>query len=240
MAVPMLKSSSTLLPLTTKAVGGFTLAAHRHVSGVQIAGRRGAGASRHDDRIGLLRTGRNHARLQRQQIGEAAAVQGNIRHLLAGERAANLRVRGVHKQVADRHFDRGGFRTHFQLGVEPEGGVRADGNVGCNIWLKAGSLDGDLILTGGKREDCISALDAGPGALGIAGGRVDQLHQSARDSSAAGVHYCTGNAARVGGESGRGDAEKDREPNYTEHRRPPCFALEDCWLRNDPLAIGDC
>ena len=75
-----------------KPVAGLALPVDGQVAGIEIAGRRRAGAAGHDDGVGLLRAGGNHARLERQHVGVAAAGNRHGSSRGRGDRFSHLHL----------------------------------------------------------------------------------------------------------------------------------------------------
>ena len=97
-----------------EAVRGLALTADRHDAGIEPARRRDrAGDAGHDDAVGLNGRRRDDARLNRQQVRVAAAVERQRRHRLRRHDLAKLRRHGVDPDGVDRHGD--GFRLLAQL-----------------------------------------------------------------------------------------------------------------------------
>jgi hypothetical protein len=129
-----------------EAVRGLTLAAHGDDPGVQASRRvhraRDAG---HDDAVGLNRGHRNDARLNRQEVSVAAAVQRQRSHRRRRNDFSELCGHSVDANRIHRHRDRFALLAQFEGDVDLDRAVGVDGDAGPLLRPETVNLDGDVV-----------------------------------------------------------------------------------------------
>ena len=134
-----------------EAVRAFALAADRHVAGVELPGRRDRPRdARHDDRVRLNGRDRNHARLNRQQVGVAAPVQRQRRHLRRRDDFAELSGDGLHAHFGPGHGDRFRLSADFKRRIFLQRAVRGDGQAGALLRLETFELNREVVAGDGQ------------------------------------------------------------------------------------------
>ena len=205
-----------MLPFTRKPFDGLALSADREVAGIQVARGRSGRAARHDDGVGLQRTGGNHARLHGQQIGKAASVQRHRGHVLRRDQSTVLRRIGLRGQNAGGDFD--DFRMlgqrELHVGAQAGGGLNVDAGVVKR--LEAGYGNGHLV---GPRRDIGEGIRAVGSRLRVqprAGSEISQYDVGAGYNGPARIGDGAGDLSAVGGESVVGEESegehKKQEP----------------------------
>ena len=180
-----------------EAVGGLALAVDGEVAGVGVAGGvDAAGDAGHDDGAGEEGRDGRYAGLDGEEVGVAAAVQGEGRHLAGRDDLAE--VSGCGFDLDDRVT---GYGDCVRSLADLEGCVNTNGGVGvhCKVCLslraKACGGDGQVVVADWEVGEDVEALLVGDGLIGGLLSGVDQFQDCARDYGAALVCDCAGDAA---------------------------------------------
>ena len=210
-----------------EAVGVFALAADRLVAGVQTAGgsnrHRSAG---HDDRVGLLRGHRHDARLKRQKIGEAAAVERDRGHDLAANDFAHLGALDidVHRGIQNRDLLR--LFADLQEYVYFQSRVYIDDYASALVGLEAWATDFDLIVPHGDDRECVEAVVIRVGRPSDPRIGVANHYSCIWNDRTSGVFHRAGNAPACACPRVSACKKKNRDE---DSRSPRCVVYRDVY-----------
>ena len=103
---------------------------------------------------------RRDARLDREQIGVAAAVEWDVGYPLAGYRWAQFGVRLFHLHLLRllAHVDRLRLHRKLRARIHLEPAFHIDRQSAAAICRKAGSPDLSLVLADGNGSECVCSL----------------------------------------------------------------------------------
>src|SRR5271167_211908 len=152
-----------------ETVGKFALSVNRNSAGIQIARGREYACTHILNGIARDRGDGNNARLQGQQIGEAAAVQGHARHLSARNHLTVLCARRVDSEW--RIDDQYGVRplANDQDRVDSQCAVGINHDSGLAVRAESQACDFDLVVPNREVRKRIKAFAVGSRCLTDAG-----------------------------------------------------------------------
>ena len=238
-----------------EAVRRLTLAADRQIAGIELPRRRHrAGDAGHDDRVGLHRRDRNHARLDGEQIGEAPAVERQRRHRLGRHDLADLRRGGFDVHGRGRDGDRLALPAHLERGVDLQAAVDVHGDAGALQRLEPFEGDGQVVAAHRDVRKRVDALPVGHDGILVAQRRVRERDGGAGNDAAARILDCSGQTAAGLSLCQRNPNEQDDHgQDNTTHRhcsdssttvlhvgrgRPAQHSVNHMLTRNAPEVIG--
>ena len=165
--------------------------------------------------------GGGDARHQREKLRKIAAVELELRGLLAGDETADLARVGFHLGGIGLDGDRLGEGADFHFERHGELGIDRELDAIQHQFLEAFGFGGDVVEADGQVGDEVIAAVVGGGGAGESGVRINGGDGDAGNQAAAGIGDLAGDFLVVGGLGGRVDGEKtdyDREYD-TEYNR---------------------
>ena len=140
--------------------------------------------------------GRDHARDERSELGEAAAVQGQVDDLLLVDDDAEGGVAGLHERRIADHGDVLGEVADGEPQVHARGLRDVDADALAHQGTEPLQAAPDVVEAGGQEGDGIEAVGAGRHAAREPGPPVRGFHRRSRHRRARGVGNDAGDGAR--------------------------------------------